>query len=442
MEHDGNGHGELTEMEAAVARVLAKNGTEAQPDPEPVLRVWDGDPPPLAYEHDLLERFDDAHHQAGVIGEIQLARLTYLTLTSRLLSHDRPLERLVSLAPVGVTSSGKSHTTSSTVKFFPEHAVFEITNMSDKFIHYLTRDLRHTFIYVPEYSAIQDNDAILTALRVLLSEGRLVYGVVEKDGNGRMVERLIEKEGPTGLLMTTTKVSIDPELATRLVCCPTDDSPEQTRRVMVELARLDTAGVSFDFQPWIELQLWLECQDNRTTLPFLGALAQLMPASTVRLRRDFTTLVSLVRAHAVLHQLTRERDQEGRIVASLTDYERCQKILDNLFAIQADKAVADGTRDVVQAVHDLLADNTNKEHITPRDLDNHLDIGKATVYRRVNDALAAGYLVNLSEGRGKKLKTGAPMPEREPHFLPSTDALFAYWKDHANDLAELYTEAA
>ena len=39
---------------------------------------------------------------------------------------------------------------------------------------------------------------IVAALRTLLSEGRLVHGTVDTEGN-RRVARRIEKDGPTGL---------------------------------------------------------------------------------------------------------------------------------------------------------------------------------------------------------------------------------------------------
>ena len=40
--------------------------------------------------------------------------------------------------------------------------------------------------------------------------------------------RLIEREGPTGLLVTTTAISLHAENETRLISIPVDDTPEQT----------------------------------------------------------------------------------------------------------------------------------------------------------------------------------------------------------------------
>ena len=71
---------------------------------------------------------------------------------------------------------------------------------------------------------------------------------------------------------------------------------------------------------WRDLQAWIGAQDNRVTIPFAPRLAELVPPVAVRLRRDFATVLNLIKAHAVLHQRTRERDAAGRIVATLADY--------------------------------------------------------------------------------------------------------------------------
>lgn len=38
----------------------------------------------------------------------------------------------------------------------------------------------------------------------------------------------------------------------------------------------------------------------------------MVPAAAVRLRRDFKAILNLIRAHALLHQASRERDDKGR----------------------------------------------------------------------------------------------------------------------------------
>jgi len=91
-------------------------------------------------------------------------------------------------------------------------------------------------------------------IRSLLSEGRLVYEVVEKITNGFRPRR-IEKQGPTGLLVTTTAVRLHPENETRLLSLQVTDTPEQTRAVMRAIAHV--GANAFDLGQWLALRHWL-----------------------------------------------------------------------------------------------------------------------------------------------------------------------------------------
>src|SRR5262249_26646331 len=158
------------------------------------------------------------------------------------------------------------------------------------------------------------------------------------------------KEGPTGLLMTTTATSTDVELETRCISLRTDDSPEQTRAIFKAIAAQEKVIEVVDLTLWHDLQLWLEEQDPEVDIPFIDELADLMPISATRLRRDFVSMLCLVRAHALLHCATRERDGNGRIVATLDDYEAVAELIGDLVAESADAYVPDAIRDTVEAV--------------------------------------------------------------------------------------------
>jgi hypothetical protein len=69
----------------------------------------------------------------------------------------------------------------------------------------------------------------------LLSEGRLIYKVVAKTADG-FGPRRIEKEGPTGLPVTTAALRLHPENETRLLSLKATGTPEQTRAVMRAIA--------------------------------------------------------------------------------------------------------------------------------------------------------------------------------------------------------------
>lgn len=67
-------------------------------------------------------------------------------------------------------------------------------------------------------------------------------------------------------------------------------------------------------------------------VPYAEALAEKMGDVAVRLRRDFSVVLSLIKAHAILHQASRERDAEGQVVATLEDYARIRELVSGLIS--------------------------------------------------------------------------------------------------------------
>ena len=74
-----------------------------------------------------------------------------------------------------------------------------------------------------------------------------------------------------------------------------------------------------NFEHWHAFQVWLERAEHRVSVPYAKVLADLIPPVAVRLRRDFGALLNLIRAHALLHQDSRDRDANGRIVATIEE---------------------------------------------------------------------------------------------------------------------------
>ena len=104
----------------------------------------------LANRSRILDTFAAALADNGVVGEDRLAKLTYLSLTSRLF--DRP----VSLTVKGPSSAGKSYVTEQVLAYFPETAYHKLTAMSSKALAYSDTPLSHRFIVLFEATALQD----------------------------------------------------------------------------------------------------------------------------------------------------------------------------------------------------------------------------------------------------------------------------------------------
>jgi hypothetical protein len=163
----------------------------------------------LAKAPNILERFAAELAQSGVAGESRIAKLLYLAVTSRL------LERPVSIALKGPSSGGKSYLMERVLSFVPESAYYALTAMSERTLAYSEEPIKHRFLVIYEAAGMSGEFATYL-MRSLLSEGRVRYETVEKTSEG-MKPRLIEREGPTGLIVTTTAVKLHPENETRML---------------------------------------------------------------------------------------------------------------------------------------------------------------------------------------------------------------------------------
>jgi hypothetical protein len=377
--------------------------------------------PEVARLRRILDKFATDAYSQGLVGEERTAKIVYLALTSRL------LDELVSLGIKGHSASGKSYTVATVAKFFPEEAYLEYTAMSEHALIYSNEDYRHRSLIMYEATALRegraDDDMTSYFVRTLLSEGRLKYPVTIRDPQtGKFTSTTVVKEGPTNLIVTTTKTQIHAENETRILSLNTDDSTDQTKRVMVQ--RASEANGAGDLRQWHDLQRWLAGAQRRVTIPYAIQLAQEIPPIAVRLRRDFGSLLALIRAHTMLHQATRQHDDDGRIVATLDDYCVVRDLVADIMAEGVGATVPDTVRQTVKAVAALNGNSKPGEGVAARAIADRLQLDKSNVSRRLRMAADGGYLRNLEDKRGKpgRWVMGDPLPE-SVDLLPDPELL-------------------
>jgi len=195
---------------------------------------------------------------------------------------------------------------------------------------------------------------------------------------------------------------------------PTDDSPEQTTRIFEAMAEQEDRDPAEDDEllaPWIALQIVLGAGPQKVHIPYLTFLAHGVDPSATRLRRDFTNLLTLIRANALLHQRSREVDEQGRIVATDEDYEQVYELVHDLMEEGAQASIPEQDRKVVLAVKKLLAAHDHSDVTIPR-LAESLKLDQSTVRRRVSKAVQRGLLVNKAdEHKPYRIVLGDEMPE-------------------------------
>lgn len=352
----------------------------------------------------LFRRIGAAIRSTGYAGPLWIPQLLYLAFTSRLL--DRPMN----LAFVGPSAAGKNAVLDAAKALIPPEALYEMSAGTAHALVYEDEDYSHRTVVVAEVDSLPDEGPAASAIRSIAQDNVMVYKVVEREArSGHFVTRTIRKDGPTGVVTTSTR-SLRTQLGTRHLEVAIADDAEQTRKVMLAHAQrvaLDPP-IAPDVAAFLDLQRWLACAGaQRVLVPFAEALARLVPATTVRMRRDFRQLLTAIQTHALLYQLQRSRSATGAVVATIADYRAIRPLLAPLFDMIVAEGVTRVIRDTVEAIEQ------DETQVTVADLAARLKVSKATMSYRVSRAIAGQWLVNDEKRKGHpaKLRRGLPVPE-------------------------------
>ncbi|MCP4764247.1 MAG: winged helix-turn-helix transcriptional regulator [archaeon] len=380
----------------------------------------------IAEHKDILSLFYKDLQACGVVGEKKYVATVFLCLNTRF------FDKIVSLIVRGASSSGKSFPIERILKkFFPKSACLTLTSMSPKALMYTDENFKNRFIWIFEESGINNSD-LEYHIRTLLSEGCLKSETTVKGKNGQFTTQKIKKGGPTGFIVTTTKIKYNEENENRCLTVTTDDSPEQSRIVLESIAKNKKSDI--DTTAWIAFHEWLELSEHTVKIPYSIALVELIDSKVTRIRRDFTKIISLIECHAMLHQLNRESDSDGRIIANFFDYKVVRCLINDSLSASLENTVPVHIRETVDAVK-IIFNKKNRRNeneyfsgVTCLELAEELDINKSTVHRRVNIAEDLGYIEDMEfrPKATKKLKIGEKMPNDEK-LLPSVKKLESHY---------------
>jgi hypothetical protein len=135
----------------------------------------------------------------------------------------------------------------------------------------------------------------------------------------------------------------------------------------------------------------------------------------------------------LLHRDHRPRDDKGRIVATIDDYDAAYYLLADRLAQGAgtklkgnDKKVLDQIKAIEEARE---TDGKTSQGVTTHMLVAELKLNQATVNRRLNKLMVDGYIENLTPGKGRTAHYRAIGRPDNVEVLPSTDALEEAWED-------------
>jgi hypothetical protein len=331
------------------ANSLAKMPAEIRAEAEAMLT----DP-------ELIRLIVDDVAALGVAGEKELTATVYIIGTSRLL--DRPLAGILQ----GPSSSGKSYLIEKVASQFPPEFVIHATQMTPQALfHMRPGSLSHRFIVAGERSRIEDDERAEAsrALREMLSAGRLTKLMPMRVDSGIIETVQIEQDGPIAYVESTTMSKVFDEDANRCLMLHTDERPDQTRRIIRQIAAAHAYGNGTEATNRIKLRhhaLQRMLQPLRVVIPYAERLGELIPSERVEVRRAFAHLLTMIQAVALLHQQQRDRDANGALVATDEDYQIARHLLLKPMA----RLLGGGLSDPARRFYERLRSWTSNEFTT------------------------------------------------------------------------------
>lgn len=348
----------------------------------------------------LMDRVSDDLEKLGIAGEQVLAATIYLVGTSRLL--EKPLAVIIQ----GVTSSGKSYVPDTVAKLFPPEAVIRAHKITPEALSHMPRgSLIHRFVIGGERSRRQDDETAdaTRALREMISDGRLTKLITVRKG-GTFETTQIDQPGPIAYVESTTLQNIRDEDRNRCIILQTDETPDQTRRIISSLASRKAGPETSDVveivaRHWAGQRLLRRC---RVVIPFAGRLAELFPSERTDARRAFGHLLSMIEAVALLHQYQRtEEPADGAVIAATAaDFEIARGLVAEPFA----RSMGNGLSNAARRFGERLKAKFGRAPFDTREITKtEKVIGDVqTIRQYVRELAEAGFLEQLVPPQGPK----------------------------------------
>lgn len=379
----------------------------------------------LVTKPSILDELEREIRKQGFAGPAGIPKLVYLTFVTG--KFDKP----VSLVIKGPSGSGKSFSLNAAIQFVPPFAYERYEGMSEKALVYLPGlDLKHKHLVIGEASGMADGNG-RTLLRQLVSEGRVRYATVQSTDKGLVGSELPVLEGPMGLIMTTTATGLHPEDESRMLSVNITESREQIAdALMAQALGTGRKGPQLNTAPWHALFELVRSGPKEVEIPFAGEIAKRLPTTHDRIKRDFPQVLSLIKAHALLHFWNRSGNGET-VLANADDYAAVRELVNDALSQGLAVAVPDGIRSVVEGVHNFLHTHgdmfENRNGVSQATLSEFLNRDQSVISRNVSKAIEQGYLRNENPGQGRearltmgdrKLPSGSVLPPVEELFPP------------------------
>ena len=375
-----------------------------------------------------LKLLDEALKLIYFAGDTSNAKLLFLASLTRF--SNKPVSVLIK----GASGSGKSALMNMILRFIPEKDKEIFTSMSEKSISFMEENsLRHKVLAIQEFNGLNNPEGN-TILRSLLSEGKIRRQTsITNTKDNNFTTQVNEVKGPVSLFMTTTEKFIHPEDENRMLSITVDKSSGQIREVLLTIAEKFN-GVNPSLEIFTEMQaISLKYQEKKEVeIPFAKNIAQSMDTNFDQVLRHFDKILSLIEAHALLHQEERELKDE-KVVANEEDYEVVSALLEPVFANNTHKHIDFDMMRIIKAIEEYGEIKGSILDATPGDIDQldtsntflaeKLQMAPSVVSSKCKRAKELGLIVNHANNGKPAIYSVLRDPTTLDKVLPSWSEL-------------------
>lgn len=359
----------------------------------------------------LLEQISRDIEDIGVAGERELALTIYIIMTSRLLN--KPLSAIVQ----GASASGKSYIIETISGLMPPEAVVKAHDFSDQALYYLpSGSLVHKIVISGE--RVNENNSKdghaeknTKAFREMVGSGELIKSVVIKGNDGKLETVIIRQQGPISYLESSTAAVIHEEDATRLLPLVTNESADQTEKI-IEAQRREDKGQTLDedkrqqiIRRHHTLQRLLKPLSVR--IPYIDSIS--LPTANIVTRRTYQQFISVIKTIAVLRQYQKtikidESSGQEYIEADEVDYSIARDLMIGVLSRKY-SPLNQQSRDLLDKILEKVG--TDKEFFQ-KDCEMWCGLSNTTTRRRLYPLESAGIVTVNKEKKPYIYKVERP----------------------------------
>jgi len=283
---------------------------------------------------DIFKIITEKEFNKTIEGEFKSRKAIFLSLCSIWIENCKiPLNTFVS----SESSSGKSHTCKEIVNIFPKYLIEYRTKITpEAFTYWHNGELDWTWegkiCYLEDISQ-QLLDS--STFKVMCSEGSISTVVIRQ----KAVD--IKIIGKPLILVTTAKTNPQLEIINRFQIISLDESRKQTEKIIEREAKNAEGGFQEKYSSYITKALEM-LKRNKVQIPYAKRISQFIKEKhefelSLKLRRGFSRLLSLIKCSTVLHQYQR-KEENGNIIANEQDYEIARECI-NYIQTQTSKGL-------------------------------------------------------------------------------------------------------